>query len=60
MGTEIEKIQQAMRHAENVLPRVAAECVVKALLAAQHCAADESVIRFVDRVLALPDEERPA
>lgn len=49
------EIQQAMWHAETVLPDVAASCVVNTLLSLQHCVNDPAVRRYIARVLALPD-----
>lgn len=51
------EIHQAMRHAEAVLPDVAAACVVNTLLSLQHCVNDPAVRRYIARVLALPDPD---
>jgi hypothetical protein len=53
--TPLAELHQAIRHAEAVLPPVAAQCVVAHLLAVQHAAGDGDVKRFVARVIALPD-----
>jgi hypothetical protein len=53
-ATHLDALHRALRHAEDVLPPVAAECVVAQLLALQHAAGDGDVKRFVARVNALP------
>jgi hypothetical protein len=51
--TPLADLHRAVRHAEDVLPPVAAQCVVASLLALQHAAGDSDVKRFVGRVIAL-------
>lgn len=51
-------LERAMQHAQEMLPEVAAECVIGQLLSVRHQAQDPAVQDFVARVLDMGDWEK--